>query len=69
MVETDKLIDKRTSRNMATRMLKASSDERELTSIEKRLAQMSQRATFQILVFFLYKTCNKHRFLLHRIHM
>ena len=33
-------------------MLKASSDERELTSIEKRLAQMSQRATFQILVCY-----------------
>ena len=37
---------------MVSRLLKASSDERELTGIEKRLAQMSQRATFQILVMF-----------------
>ena len=52
LVETDKLIDKIRSRNMATKLLKASSDERELTAIEKRLAQMSQRTTFQILVYF-----------------
>ena len=50
LVETDKVIDKIRSRNMASRLLKASSDERELTGIDKRLAQMSQRATFQILV-------------------
>ena len=49
LVETDKLIDKITSRKMASRLLKASSDERELTAIKERLAQMSQRATFQIL--------------------
>ena len=53
LVETDKLIDKITSRNMATKLLKASSDERELATIEKRLAQMSQRATFQILVLII----------------
>ena len=52
LVETDKVIDKIRGRNMATKLLKASDDERELTSIEKRLAQMSQRATFQILVIF-----------------
>ena len=51
LVETDKLTDKISSRNTVTRLLKASSDERELTVIEKRLAQMSQRVTFQILVF------------------
>ena len=50
LVETDRLIDKIKSRNKATRLLKASSDERELTAIKERLAQMSQRATFQILV-------------------
>ena len=50
LVETDKLIDKIKSRNMAAKLLKASSDERELTVIKERLAQMSQRATFQILV-------------------
>ena len=54
-METDKLIDKISSRNMATKLLKASSDERELATIEKRLAQMSQRATFQILVLFKIK--------------
>ena len=37
---------------MATKLLKASSDERELTAIKERLAQMSQRATFQILVCY-----------------
>ena len=56
MVETDKLIDKISSRNTATKLLKASSDERELATIEKRLAQMSQRAIFQILVFLLLCT-------------
>ena len=50
MVETDKVIDKISSRNMANKLLKASSDERDLTAIKERLAQMSQRATFQILV-------------------
>ena len=52
LVETDKLIDKISGRNMANKLLKASSDERDLTAIKERLAQMSQRATFQILVFF-----------------
>ena len=55
LMETDKLIDKIKSRNMATKLLKASSDERELTAIKERLAQMSQRATFQILVLFKIK--------------
>ena len=54
-METDKLIDKISSGNMATKLLKASNDERELTAIKERLAQMSQRATFQILVLFTIK--------------
>ena len=39
---------------MANKLLKASSDERDLTAIKERLAQMSQRATFQILVLLLF---------------
>ena len=45
---------------MATKMLKASSDERELTAIKERLAQMSPRATFQILVTLLFCTTRKN---------
>ena len=49
-METDKLIDKMSTRHMAVQMLKASSDEQKLTSIKERLALMNQRANFQILV-------------------
>ena len=53
-METDKVIDKKSSRNIANKLLKASSDERDLTAIKERLAQMSQRATFKILVLLLF---------------
>ena len=54
LLETDQMIDKIGSRNVATKLLKASSDETELNAIKERLALMSQSATLHILVLLLF---------------
>ena len=50
-------IDKIATRSMATKMLKASTDEEKLNILEKRLEQMSHRATYQTLVSMCAALC------------
>ena len=50
MIETGEKLDKIQKRGGASRILNASEDKEQLNGINERLAQMSQRATYQILV-------------------